>query len=147
MSSYSTFEEQLALHGEIVYRNSGDSMNPFIVQGRDMLVIRRYGGKLRKYDVPLYKRSTGQYVLHRVHRVARDGYVLCGDNRISLERGVTDDMILGVLHSVVREGREISLDTFRYKLYCFYVCDLFFIRWIFFKFKALVRLIGKAFRR
>lgn len=147
MNNYSTFEEQLALHGEIVYRNEGDSMEPFIVQGRDMLVIKHSEGKLGKYDVPLYKRASGQYVLHRIHRVCSDGYVLCGDNRISLERGVTDSMIIGVLHSVIRDGRVISLDTFRYKLYCFYICDLYFVRWLSFKFKALIRRITKGHRR
>lgn len=147
MSNYSTFEEQLEIHGEILYRSVGDSMNPFIVEGRDMLVIRRPEGKLSKYDVPLYKRESGQYVLHRIHRVTSDGYVICGDNRISLERGVTDGMIVGVLHSVIREGREISLGTLRYRLYCFWICDLFFIRWLRFKFRAALRLIGKTFRR
>ena len=147
MNNFSTLEEQLAIHGEIVYRSEGDSMEPFIVQGRDMLVIRRREGKLGKYDVPLYKRSSGQYVLHRIHGVRSDGYVLCGDNRISLERGVTDDMIVGVLHSVIREGREIPLDTLAYRLYCVRICDLYFLRFIRFKFRALLRYIAKAFRR
>lgn len=147
MNNYSTFEEQLSLHGEIMYKSVGDSMQPFIRQGRDMLIIRRSEGSLKKYAVPLYKRNNGQYVLHRIHAVRRDGYVLCGDNRIALERGVTDGMIIGELHSIIRDGREISLDTFGYRLYCFYICDLYFIRWIFFKLKALLRLFGKPRRR
>ena len=145
MNNYSTFEEQISLHGELLYKSVGNSMEPFIKEGRDMLVIGRHEGRLKKYDVPLYKRQSGQYVLHRVHRVLRDGYVICGDNRISPERTVTDDQVIGVLKKIIRGGKEMSLSGFKYRLYCFAICDLYFLRWICFKFRALLRCIGSLF--
>lgn len=145
MNNYSTFEEQLALHGELLYKSVGNSMEPFIVQGRDILLITRPEGRLKKYDVPLYRRPDGQYVLHRVHRVLRDGYVICGDNRISLEKNVKDEQVIGVLTKIIRCGREISLSGFKYRFYCFAICDLYFIRWLRFKFRAALRKIKELF--
>ena len=137
----SSFEEQLELHGRIIYTNVGDSMMPFIKQGRDVLIIEKAVGPLKKYDVPLYRRKSGQYVLHRIIKAGGGGYRICGDNRISVERGLTDEEIIGVLVGLIRDGKEISLDTLRYKLYCFYICDLFFVRFVIFKFRALLRRI------
>ena len=64
--SNSSFEEILDREGQLIYTNVGDSMWPLIRQGRDLVVIHRTTGRLKKYDVPLYRRDSGQYVLHRV---------------------------------------------------------------------------------
>ena len=141
MSNTSSFEEQLALHGRIIYTNVGDSMMPLIKEGRDVLIIERPTGRLKKGDVPLYKRDSGQYVLHRIHKVTPDGYVICGDNRARRERGITDRHIIGVLVGIIREGREISFDTLSYRLYRFAVCELYFVRYVAFGVRALFRRI------
>ena len=141
MNKPSSFEEQLRLHGRIIYTNVGDSMEPFIKQGRDILIIERKSGTLGRYDVPLYKRASGQYVLHRIHKVKEDGYVVCGDNRAWRERGVTDDQILGVLVGVIRDGKEIKRESSAFKYYAHLGCDTYFIRYVIHKFKALVRRI------
>ena len=72
----SSFEEILESEGRLIYSNVGDSMLPMIRQGRDLLVIERTSGRLKQYDVPLYRRDTGQYVLHRVLKVRERDYVL-----------------------------------------------------------------------
>ena len=59
----SSFEEILKDEGRLVYSNVGMSMQPLIRQGRDLLIIERTAGRLKKYDVPLYKRDNGQYVM------------------------------------------------------------------------------------
>ena len=105
----STIEEQLEKNGRIMYRVTGDSMLPLIRQDTDAAVIVAVpaGTRLRKYDVPLYKRANGQYVLHRIVEVKRDSYVTCGDNRYFNEYGVTDGQIIGVLEAVARNGEQI----------------------------------------
>lgn len=123
-----TFEEELERNGRLIYTNMGVSMLPLIHQHRDLLIIDRPEGRLKKYDIPLYKRKNGQYVLHRILKVTDTGYVLCGDNQWKKEYGVTDDQILGVLTGLVRDGREISMDGIRYRLYVHLWCDLFFLR-------------------
>lgn len=113
----STFEEQLAKNGKLIYTNKGDSMMPLIKQDRDLLIIKPVHGRLKKYDVPLYKRDSGQYVLHRILKVRKNDYVICGDNRWVKEYGIRDRHIIGVLTAVVRNGSEVSVNNWKYKLY------------------------------
>ena len=124
----STFEEQLAQTGRLIYTNKGDSMMPLIKQDRDLLVIKPVNGRLKKYDVPLYRRDSGQYVLHRILKVRKDDYVICGDNRWSKEYGISDRNILGVLTAVVRDGKVLSFESWKYKLYVHLWCDFFPVR-------------------
>ena len=124
----STFEEQLAQNGRLIYTNKGSSMLPLIREGRDLLIIEPVHGRLKKYDVPLYKRDSGQYVLHRILKVRSDDYVICGDNRSEKEYGITDRHIIGVLTGIVRNGRTVSVKDKRYRLYVHLWCDLFPLR-------------------
>lgn len=124
----STFEEQLAKYGKLIYTNRGDSMMPLIKQDRDLLIIKPVHGRLKKYDVPLYKRDSGQYVLHRILQVRKHDYVICGDNRWVKEYGIRDRHIIGVLTAVVRNGKEIKVTDFKYKVYVHLWCDLFPVR-------------------
>ena len=124
----STFEDMIRRDGRLIYTNVGDSMLPLIREGKDLLIIEKKSGRLKKYDIPLYKRDSGQYVLHRVLKVRRDDYVICGDNRWRKEYGITDRHIIGVLTAVVRNGRELSVTDWRYRLYSHVWCDLFPLR-------------------
>ena len=124
----STFEEEIERTGKLVYTNVGDSMMPLIKQGRDLLIIEKPDGRLKRYDIPLYKRDSGQYVLHRVLKVRENDYVICGDNRYCKEYGITDRHIIGVLTSVVRDGKELDFGSFGYRLYVFLWCGLFPVR-------------------
>ena len=129
MSERTSFEEQLKLHGKIIYKNKGISMRPLIRQGRDVMVIERPQGRLRRYDCPLYVRADGTHVLHRVLKVRENDYVICGDNCIHREFGITDDQIIGVLTAVIRDGkRTVSVNDFGYRLYSHLWCDFFYIR-------------------
>ena len=119
------FEEVLERDGKLIYTNAGDSMEPLIKQDRDLVRIEKISGRLKRYDVALYKRDSGQYVLHRVLKVKKDGYVLCGDNRYEKEYGITDGHVIGVLTAVIRNGKEIPVTSLRYRLYVHLRCDFF----------------------
>ena len=102
----SSFEQQLAAYGRLVYTNVGTSMRPLIRQGRDLMVISpKPEGRLHRYDVPLYRHDNGRYVLHRILKVREHDYVICGDNCIWREFGITDSQILGVLTAIIRDGK------------------------------------------
>ena len=122
------FEDVIERDGRLIYTNVGDSMRPLIRQDRDILIIEKPNGRLKKYDVPLYKRDSGQYVLHRILKVREKDYVICGDNRYIKEYGITDRHIIGVLTAVVRDGKEIPITDRRYRLYVHLWCDFFPIR-------------------
>ena len=137
----SSFEEELQHHGKLIYTNVGDSMEPLIRQDRDLVVIEPVNGRLKKYDVPLYRRDSGQYVLHRIIKVRTDDYVICGDNRIRKETGITDRHIVGVLTAVIRKGKTIPVSSFRYKVYARTVCALYPFRFLWRKTKSFCRRI------
>lgn len=141
--SNSSFEEILEKEGRLVYSNLGDSMMPLIRQGRDLVIIERPEPRLRKYDVPLYRRDSGQYVLHRILKVRESDYVICGDNRWSRETGITDRQIIGVLTAVVRNGKVLPVTAFRYRLYVHLWCDLFPLRAVILKGLYLLKRIWK----
>ncbi len=123
-----TFEEIMERDGRLVYTSVGDSMRPFIHSGEDLLVIEKPAGRLKKYDVPLYRRDSGKYVLHRILKVRQDDYVICGDNRWRRETGITDRHILGVLTAIVRDGKTISVQDPAYFRKVRLWCDFFWVR-------------------
>ncbi|WP_297957724.1 S24/S26 family peptidase [uncultured Ruminococcus sp.] len=140
-----TFEEILERDGRLVYTNVGDSMRPLIRQDRDLLIIEKPNGRLKKYDVPLYRRDSGQYVLHRILKVRSEDYVICGDNRTNKEYGITDRHIIGVLTAVVRGGREIPVTDRKYRLYVHMWCDFFPIRAFILKAKKLPKWLKRKY--
>lgn len=124
----STFEEQLAAHGQLVYTNVGNSMMPLIRHHRDLLIIRpRPAGRLRKYDIALYRRGD-KYILHRVLQVKKDSYTMCGDHQYRREFGVREEQILGMLTGIKRDGADVPLHGFRYGCYVRLWCWFFPIR-------------------
>ena len=112
----SNIEDVIIKEGFLVNTTVGYSMYPMIRQGRDTVLIRPCNGRLKKYDVVLYK-VNGNYILHRIIKVIPDSYIIRGDNCINKEYGITDADILGVLTEFYRDNKQIKVDDFVYKLY------------------------------
>ncbi len=110
------FEDIINEQGQLVYTNVGDSMYP-LIKPRDLLVIKKVTAPLKKNDIPLYKRDSGQYVLHRIVKIKNGEYFICGDNRSHIERGIFDRHIIGVLTDIVRDGRTIPVNSNEFKSY------------------------------
>ena len=132
--------------GEFRMYPRGTSMLPLIVPEEDSVVLKkRSGTPVKKGDIAFYQRSNGQFVLHRVMKKSRDGtYVMCGDNQITLEKGVLSQQIIGYVDRIYKKENCLSFDSFRYKIYVFF--------WTFMPyrcaikgFKKLLRLIKKKF--
>ena len=85
----------------------GTSMMPMLRQGIDTVKVVPYKGKAKEGDVLLFKRPSGQYTLHRVVKVKKDYYVICGDNRTYREK-IPKDWIIGVMESYFRGEEEIK---------------------------------------
>ena len=141
-----TFEEIIEKEGRLVYSSVGTSMLPLIRQGRDLIVIEKPNGRLAKYDIPLYKRAGCQYVLHRVVKVLPEGYIICGDNLWAKER-VADSQIIGVLTAIVRGGRELPIESPRFKLYSRVWVALYPLRVLYFKARGLGGRIKRKLRK
>ncbi len=135
------FEKILAEDGKLIYSNKGDSMLPMIREGQDRVIIKPVNGRLKLLDIPLYKRKNGQYILHRIIKVRKNDYIICGDNQYSPEYGVSDDQIIGVLTAVLRNDREEPVDSFKWRVFALIWLFLFPLRVFIGKCRAM---LGKS---
>lgn len=95
----------------------GTSMLPLLREGIDSVVLTEAEEVVKKYDVLLYKRDNGQYVMHRVIGINSCGYVLCGDNCCVKESGITKRHIIAVVKGIYRANSYIPVTDIRYRLY------------------------------
>ena len=109
-------EESLRENGIYVTTTKGDSMNPMLVEGRDRVVIVPPKFPLKKYDVPVYRKQ-GHYTMHRIIKVKKNGYIICGDNRIALEKDVREIDIVGVLEGFYQGDKYIPVGDKEYLKY------------------------------
>ncbi|MCM3633402.1 S24/S26 family peptidase [Paenibacillus camelliae] len=110
----STLEQQL----DISLPVTGNSMQPLWMHNRDSVVLTPCDPyTLKKGDVVLYRRATGQIVLHRIVKVNEESYDLCGDAQVDIERGLPKRQVLAVMTSFTRNGRQYSNKQLSYVLY------------------------------
>ncbi|MBR5872116.1 MAG: S24/S26 family peptidase [Oscillospiraceae bacterium] len=95
----------------------GISMLPLLREGKDSVLLSPLPEKLKKYDVPLYQRDDGKYVLHRITAVGET--ITCiGDNQFVYESGLRHDQMIAVMTGFYRGERFVSVDSLFYKIYC-----------------------------
>ena len=111
------FREQLEMGHKVRFSPRGVSMLPMLRQGIDSVVLSPLPERLKKYDLPLYRRADGKYVLHRIIR-AGETYTCMGDNQFDPEPGVTRDQMIAVVTTFYRGSREIPVTDPGYRLYC-----------------------------
>lgn len=112
-------KEQLQSGGKVRFTPKGISMLPMLRNNQDTVLLEKPPGTLKKYDLPLYQRESKKYILHRVIRVCDDGtYVMCGDNQVVFEYGITDEHIIGIVSEFERKGRKYSVNNKSYQIYC-----------------------------
>ena len=137
-----SFEELLNNQGYLIYTTVGTSMMPLLRQQKDLVEIHTINRPIRKYDVVLYKQN-GKYVLHRCIGVTSGGYVFAGDHNTYKEYDVTDNMIIGLMSRVIRNGKDIDLSSVSYRLYSHLWVDFFPIKVILLKSKRFFQRLGK----
>lgn len=109
--------EALSKGESVSFIPGGTSMKPMLYPGRDIVVLSQLPDKLRKYDLPLYQRHDGQYVLHRIVRVG-ETYTCMGDNQFFREKNLTHSQMIGLVTAFVRNGKKRCVSAFGYRLYC-----------------------------
>lgn len=109
--------EQLGQGKSVRFSPRGTSMLPMLRQGIDSVVLSPLPEMLKKYDLPLYQRSNGQFVLHRVVEAGQT-YTCLGDNQFVKERDLNHDQIIGLVTAFYRGDRKHSVTEPGYRLYC-----------------------------
>ena len=95
----------------------GTSMLPIIRQGIDSVVLSPVPDRLRKYDIPLYRRDNGMYILHRVVGTGTT-YTCVGDNQFDEERNIRHDQMIAVVTGFYRGEKFHSAEEPVYGIYC-----------------------------
>lgn len=131
--------ERLAEGQSIRFSPKGTSMLPMLRENRDTVTLSPLPEKLKKYDLPLYRRANGQYVLHRIVQVTAESgedlhridsiktglvhaphpiYTCRGDNQVVSETGLSHDRMIALVTGFTRNGREHSVQEPGYRIYC-----------------------------
>ena len=109
--------EELSAGKSVRFSPRGVSMLPMLRPGVDTVTVSPPPEKLKKYDLPLYRRGNGKYILHRVIGVG-ETYICLGDNQFGKEYGVRHDQIIGLVTEFTRGKKTISVTAWQYRLYC-----------------------------
>ena len=120
------FREQLAAGKCVKFSPRGVSMLPMLRQGIDSVVISPVPDRLKRYDLPLYQRDNGAYVLHRVVEVAKvpvdstqtPVYTCMGDNQFAPEPGLRHDQMIAVVTAFYRGDKRHEVNELGYRAYC-----------------------------
>jgi len=102
--------EVFAKGGTFPIYPDGVSMLPLLRPGEHGVLLASPPERLKKYDIALYVRDNGAFVLHRVVKARGDTYDMIGDNQVYIERGVRADQIRAVATGRYRDGIFESFD-------------------------------------
>lgn len=138
-----TVESELLKNGVYASVTSGVSMRPLFKTNRDMVILKRPDTELKKYDVVLYRLTTGRYVLHRIIKVTPDKLIIRGDNTYSLEY-VNKSDVIGVLTEFNRKGKRTSVTNKAYVFYSKFWNLIYPLRFVCHK---ALNLLRKVYRR
>lgn len=103
---------------EVSLTITGNSMSPFLVHGRDAVVIVRPDGSWKKGDIALFQRKTSQYILHRICRVDKNGNCFfIGDGQQVVEGPIAPEQIFGKIVAVRRKEKWEKPGTFWWEFF------------------------------
>ena len=133
----SCIEEEINSGVPVVLLTSGDSMEP-LLYNRNTRVVVINKKNLKKNDLPVYKRPTGQLVLHRIIRTDEKFFYTRGDNRCGLEQ-VPKEWAIGMVTEIYRKNRHFSVTNRFYRLYVHIWNAIYPLRWLIYKIRARTR--------
>lgn len=91
---------------------SGLSMYPFLVGGRDEVLLRSTAIKKPvKGDIALFRRDDGMHVLHRIHHIKNNRYYMLGDAQTAIEGPVKEENVIAVVETILRKNKKIASDN------------------------------------
>ncbi len=102
-------KETLSVGCSFEFIPGGESMLPLIRGGKDAVTLSQLPERLSAGDIILYERENGQAVLHRIIWERKGEFYFCGDHQVCAERGITREMMVGVVSGIKKDGRTISV--------------------------------------
>lgn len=115
---------------KVTFMVKGNSMNPFLRNGRDLIVLGPFteADLLPGAAVLARETGSGRYVFHRI--IARDGkqLTLKGDGNLQETEDSTVDDVCGLLVAAVRNGRTYEATGRVWRLYSIWWMRLSWMR-------------------
>ncbi len=98
---------------------TGGSMTPFLVHGRDRVILSKISRPLKTGDMVLYQRKSGQYVMHRIRYIKkqRTEYYMIGDAQTVTEGPLKEEQIVAVVIAVCRKGKWLKPGDFWWEFF------------------------------
>ena len=107
MNQVCDYKKKIEQTGVIAFLPSGTSMWPTLKGKGQIVVVEKKEDELKKFDVALFVRGDGKYVLHRVVKVEKDCYIVRGDSQTYLEK-VNKEQVLGVMTGFYKGKKLVS---------------------------------------
>ena len=136
---------QMQTTGSAPLTVTGWSMMPMLHNRRDSVVIEPVEDRQKKGDLILYRRENGQYVLHRILRLNKEGYVCCGDNQFFTEK-VGESQLIAVVTRFTRGGKSYDVDNKGYRRYVWWWVNFHWLRWLYLGPRRLLGFVRTAIR-
>lgn len=140
-------KEALEQDKEVIFTITGISMMPMLYHRRDKVCLVKPHGYLKKYDIPLYVRDNGKYILHRIVKAKGDQYVTIGDNQWIKESSVSHSQVIGVVKGFWRKNQYISCENAWYFIYCRVWVFFYPLRWVYLKGLNMIANVKDVLRR
>lgn len=102
--------------GTVKIKVTGYSMYPLVSSRRDSVLLGKCG-KLKIGDVPLFRRSDGSFILHRIVGKKNGAFYVMGDYETNKEYPVYPSQIVAVAKGFYRKDKFWDCNSFPYKLY------------------------------
>lgn len=133
ISAYMSVLQELLEQGkEVSLTITGNSMSPFLIHGRDAILLAPANGCWKKGDMAFYRRTGGQYVMHRICRVNTQGECFfVGDAQQEVEGPIREDQIFAKVISVRRKNRWIGPGDFWWEFFAHFWINVIPLRKIF----------------
>ena len=107
-TNYSDYKTELEKNGVIAFVPGGNSMWPTLKNRKQSVVVKTKTERLKRFDVALYLRPEGTFVLHRVMDKTDSGYIMCGDSQLTKE-SVKEENVFGVMIGFYRGEKYIEV--------------------------------------
>ena len=113
MQQISDYKTEIEKKGAISIIPKGNSMWPFLKNGKQSVIIEKVSEKPCKYDVIMYSRPTGEMVLHRIIEVLDNSFVVSGDSHLTVEE-VELSQVFGVMTGFFKKNQYLSAKDEKY---------------------------------
>lgn len=96
---------------------TGNSMSPFIIHGRDSVVMSPVLKPLKAGDIAFFRRTDGKYIMHRICKALENEFYFVGDAQQEIEGPIKREQIFAVVTAVQRKNVWIKPGDFWWEFF------------------------------